>query len=156
MKKKLINLYEANFPLSFELGLIDIPKNSITGEPMPSMRINVEIKKLSSELFLCKGQIEASFKDTCQSCLKVILLPLNIDINTSLKDEQSIIKPENNLDESHFQNLKFFDLDKLIIEEIYLNYPSVAYCHGRNDNDIESLKAEQKIQPFKKIRDLLD
>jgi len=156
MKKKLINLYETNLPLNFEIESIEMPIDDSIGKPLFPMRISIEIKKLSSELFLCKGKIEVSFIDTCQACLNETVLKLDINIDTSIKDELSINKSEEVIDESHYQDLKFFDLDKLIVEEVYLNYPSVTYCPGRVNDEDKNLKLEQKVQPFKKIRDLLD
>ena len=61
MKKKLINLYETNLPLNFEIESIEIPVDDSIGKPLSPMRINIEIKKLSSELFLSKGKIKVSF-----------------------------------------------------------------------------------------------
>ena len=46
------------------------------------------------------------------------------------------------------------EVEKLIAEEIHLNFPSRVICCESDNNDKER-EYNQKVKPFKKIRDLI-
>ena len=58
--------------------------------------------------------------------------------------------------EVHYQDLDNFDIDVLITEEIHLNFPLIVHCCGPYNNDDLNDEDIEKIQPFKKIRDLIE
>ena len=120
------------------------------------MKINLSIEKLSLDLFSCKGVIESFFLNTCQICLKEAEIKLTLETNLIIKDEDVLLDFSNKPDESHFQNLKYFQIERLVEEEICLNYPSVVKCNTEDCLDFANPEKEEKLQPFKKIRDLLE
>ena len=139
---KFINLREGKFPIKMSLD-ISYLKNDVDFTNLKKGHAELLISKLSMDLFSCKGEIIILFNDKCQS-------------NVIIKDSDILLEDIDRPDETHFQKLKFFEIEKLILEEISLNYPSLIRCEDQNCLKIEDAFIEEKIQPFKKIRDLLD
>ena len=152
---KFLNLREGKFPIMLNLDIAYL-KDSINFADLKSGNTNLLIAKLSEDLFSCKGEITIDFQDRCQSCLKETPVHLTIDSNVIIKDSDILLEDEEKPDETHFQKLKFFEIEKLILEEISLNFPSLIRCKDLNCLKLEDAFVEEKIQPFKKIRDLLD
>ena len=83
------------------------------------------------------------------------MIKLNLETNVGIKD----IKYEN-VDkkeplEVHYQDLENFNINDLVSEEIYLNFPSIVTCCTIESNDKSEEKSLNKIRPFQKIRDLI-
>ena len=152
---KFINLREGKFPIKMSLD-ISYLKNDVDFTNLKKGHAELLISKLSMDLFSCKGEIIILFNDKCQSCLKETVVNLTINSNVIIKDSDILLEDIDRPDETHFQKLKFFEIEKLILEEISLNYPSLIRCEDQNCLKLEDAFVEEKIQPFKKIRDLLD
>ena len=106
----------------------------------------------SEDLFLAKGIISVTFEADCQTCFKKSLIKLNLELNVGIKD----IKYEN-LDkkgslEVHYQDLGNFDINDLVSEEIYLNFPSIVTCCTTERSVNSEAKSLNKVRPFQKIR----
>ena len=152
---KFINLREGKFPIILNLDIAYL-RDSIDFINLKEGSTSLVITKLTADLFSCKGKIIINFQDICQSCLKETSIYLTIDSNVIIKDSDILLEDKDKPDETHFQKLKFFEIEKLILEEISLNYPSLIRCEDKNCLKLEDTFLEEKIQPFKKIRDLLD
>ena len=59
------------------------------------------------------------------------------------------------LDDIHYQNLQSFNINTLVKEEIYLNFPSIFFCCTKKIEKGDNIIHEKKIKPFKKIKDLI-
>ena len=151
-----LNLREGKFPIKLETFIEILSDGLNIGTLKHPLKINLSIEKLASDLFSCKGVIESCFLNTCQICLKEAEINLTLETNLIIKDEDVLLDFSNKPDESHFQNLKYFQIERLVEEEICLNYPSVVKCNTDDCLDFANPEKEEKLQPFKKIRDLLE
>ena len=151
---KILNLTEGSFPinLEYEINSIDVPN---IGKLKRNISVNLSISKVSKNLLKSDGNIQGIFEDTCQNCLEKTNIELSSNINVTLKDLQELDLDSSDQDQTHYQNIEYFDLQKFIEEEIALNYPDIVKCNTnclKEDNSFE----EKKNLPFKKIRDLID
>ena len=101
------------------------------------------------------GNIQGIFEDTCQNCLEKTNIELSSDINVTLKDLQELDLDSSDQDQTHYQDIEYFDLQKFIEEEIALNYPDIVKCNTNCLKEDNSFKKKKNL-PFKKIRDLID
>ena len=148
------NLREGAFPIKMDLLLEDVDLEDI-GRLKESITGSIEISLISKDLYRCEGNIETVFIDKCQSCLNDIDVSLNFMSNLVIKDEDLMMDDDSNQDQTHYQNLEYFDVKQLIQEELSLNYPNIVKCE-EDCLDIKPIKKEEKNLPFKKIRDLID
>jgi len=151
---KTINLKEGVFPIKMDLILEDVDLKNL-GRVKDSISGKIEISLISKGLFHFEGSINAVFIDNCQSCLEEIEVNLNFLSNLAIKDESIMMDDDSNQDQTHYQNIEYFDIKQLIQEEVSLNYPNIVRC-VENCLEIKPLKTEEKNLPFKKIRDLID
>ena len=151
---KILNLTEGSFPinLEYEINSIDVPN---IGKLKRNIRVNLSISKVSKNLLKSDGNIQGIFEDTCQNCLEKTNIELSSDINVTLKDLQELDLDSSDQDQTHYQDIEYFDLQKFIEEEIALNYPDIVKCNTNCLKEDKSFK-EKKNLPFKKIRDLID
>ena len=151
---KILNLTEGSFPinLEYEIDSIDVPN---IGKLKRNISVNLSISKVSKNLLKSDGNIQGIFEDTCQNCLEKTNIELSSDINVTLKDIQELDLDSSDQDQTHYQDIEYFDLQKFIEEEIALNYPDIVKCNTNCLKEDNSFK-EKKNLPFKKIRDLID
>ena len=151
---KILNLTEGSFPinLEYEINSIDVPN---IGKLKRNLSVNLSISKVSKNLLKSDGNIQGIFEDTCQNCLEKTNIELSSDINVTLKDLQELDLDSSDQDQTHYQDIEYFDLQKFIEEEIALNYPDIVKCNTNCLKEDKSFK-EKKNLPFKKIRDLID
>ena len=151
---KILNLTEGSFPinLEYEINSIDVPN---IGKLKRNISVNLSISKVSKNLLKGDGNIQGIFEDTCQNCLEKTKIELSSDINVTLKDLQELDLDSSDQDQTHYQDIEYFDLQKFIEEEIALNYPDIVKCNTNCLKEDKSFK-EKKNLPFKKIRDLID
>jgi len=151
---KILNLTEGSFPinLEYEIKSIDVPN---IGKLKRNINVNLSISKVSKNLLKGDGNIQGIFEDTCQNCLEKTNIELSSDINVTLKDLQELDLDSSDQDQTHYQDIEYFDLQKFIEEEIALNYPDIVKCNTNCLKEDKSFK-EKKNLPFKKIRDLID
>ena len=151
---KILNLTEGSFPinLEYEINSIDVPN---IGKLKRNISVNLSISKVSKNLLKSDGNIQGIFEDTCQNCLEKTNIELSSDINVTLKDLQELDLDSSDQDQTHYQDIEYFDLQKFIEEEIALNYPDIVKCNANCLKEDNSFK-EKKNLPFKKIRDLID
>ena len=155
MKHNFLNLNEGSFPLKIKKRLKNLINLDQLGEMKEDIKVNLEIERLSKELFLANGIVSASFESECQRCFKNTDIDLNLDIKVGIKDNRYENLDKQEPLEIHYQDLDNFDIGVLIAEEIHLNFPSTVNCCGPDNNDDLNDKDLEKIQPFKKIRDLI-
>ena len=122
---KFINLREGKFPIKMSLD-ISYLKNDVDFTNLKKGHAELLISKLSMDLFSCKGEIIILFNDKCQSCLKETVVNLTINSNVIIKDSDILLEDIDRPDETHFQKLKFFEIEKLIYSK-------------KNINEIESI-----------------
>ena len=151
---KILNLTEGSFPinLEYEINSIDVPN---IGKLKRNINVNLSISKVSKNLLKSDGNIQGIFEDTCQNCLEKTNIELSSDINVTLKDLHELDLDSSDQDQTHYQDIEYFDLQKFIEEEIALNYPDIVKCNTNCLKEDNSFK-EKKNLPFKKIRDLID
>ena len=151
---KILNLNEGSFPIEMDLNLnsIDVPD---VGTLKGTLDIKLKISKLSLNLLKCDGYISAKFIDTCQKCLKDTEVLIDGSVDVIIKDIKELHADSSEQDQTHYQDLEYFNIDNLIEEELALIYPDIVKCDwkclGKKDTLIE-----EKNLPFKKIRDLID
>ena len=151
---KTFNLKEGAFPIKMDLMIEDIDLKNI-GRIKDSISGKIIISLISKDLFRCEGSINSVFIDNCQSCLEEIEVTLNFFSNLVIKDESKMMDDDSNQDQTHYQNIEYFDIKQLIQEEVSLNYPNIVRCEV-NCLGIKPSNTEEKNLPFKKIRDLID
>ena len=151
---KILNLTEGSFPinLEYEINSIDVPN---IGKLRRNISVNLSISKVSKNLLKSDGNIQGIFEDTCQNCLEKTNIELTSDINVTLKDLQELDLDSSDQDQTHYQDIEYFDLQKFIEEEIALNYPDIVKCNTNCLKEDNSFKKKKNL-PFKKIRDLID
>ena len=151
---KILNLNEGAFPIEMNLNLnsIDVPD---VGNLKDTLDIKLKISKLSLNLLKCDGYISAKFIDTCQYCLKNTEVLIDGSIDVTIKDIKELHADSSEQDQTHYQDLEYFNIDNLIEEELALVYPDIVKC-DRNCLEKEGMLTEEKNLPFKKIRDLID
>ena len=151
---KILNLTEGSFPinLEYEIDSIDVPN---IGKLKRNISVNLSISKVSKNLLKSDGNIQGIFEDTCQNCLEKTNIELSSVINVTLKDLHELDLDSSDQDQTHYQDIEYFDLQKFIEEEIALNYPDIVKCNTNCLKEDNSFK-EKKNLPFKKIRDLID
>ena len=151
---KIFNLNEGSFPIEVHLNLnsTDVPDVGILKD---TLNIELKISKLSLNLLKCDGYLSAKFIDTCQNCLKDTEVIVNGSVNVTIKDIKELHADSSEQDQTHYQDLEYFNIDNLIEEELALIYPDIVKC-DRNCLEKEDALIEEKNLPFKKIRDLID
>ena len=151
---KILNLNEGFFPikLDFEESELNIPN---IGYLTSSLKVNLEISKISAGILLCKGNLICEFKDKCQNCLAETIIFIDSEVNVTLKDVKEMHSDSSNDSQVHYQELDNFNLGNFLEEEIAISYPDIVKCH-ENCLEDESISTEEKNLPFKKIRDLME
>ena len=151
---KILNLNEGSFPISFTIKLkeIDVPN---IGKLQKDLLVDAEIQKISKDLYRCAGQLKGYFKDVCQNCLKDTGVEVSNNINVTIKDLTEMHNDSSEQDQTHYQDLEYFDLHRFIEEELAIIYPDIVKC---SENCIEEgiSQDKEKNLPFKKIRDLIE
>ena len=155
MEHNFLNLNEGSFPLKIKKRLKSLNNLDQLGEIKEDIKVNLEIQRLSKEVFLANGIISVSFESECLRCSKHTDTDLNLDIKVGIKDNRYENLDKKGPLEVHYQDLDNFDIDVLIAEEILLNFPSTVNCCEPDNNDDLNNEDLEKIQPFKKIRDLI-
>ena len=155
MKQNLLNLNEGSFPIKLDKKLKDLHGLEDLGQVKDHIIVKLIIEKFSRVFFLAKGNISVSIEADCQTCFKKTLIKLSLETDVGIKD----IKYEN-VDkkeplEVHYQDLESFNINDLISEEIYLNFPSIVTCCTIESNVKLEEKSLNKVRPFQKIRDLI-
>ena len=151
---KILNLNEGSFPIEMDLNLntIDVPD---VGNLKDTLDIKLKISKLSLNLLKCDGYISAKFADTCQNCLKDTEVLIDGSVDVTIKDIKELHADSSEQDQTHYQDLEYFNIDNLIEEELALIYPHIVKCDRKCLENKDTLVAEKNL-PFKKIRDLID
>ena len=151
---KILNLNEGSFPIEMDLNLnsIDVPDVGILKD---TLNVELKISKLSLNLLKCDGYISAKFTDTCQNCLADTEVHIEGSVDITIKDIKELYADSSEQDQTHYQDLEYFNIDNLIEEELALIYPDIVKC-DRKCLDKEDTLIEEKNLPFKKIRDLID
>ena len=155
MKHTLLNLNEGSFPIKLDKKYKDLYGLEDLGQVKDHIIVKLIIEKFSTVLFLVKGNISVAIEADCQTCFKKTLIKLSLETDVGIKD----IKYEN-VDkkeplEVHYQDLENFNINDLVFEEIYLNFPSIVTCCTIESNEKLQEKSLNKIRPFQKIRDLI-
>ena len=155
MKHTLLNLNEGSFPIKLDKKFKDLHGLEGLGQVKDHIIVRLIIEKFSRVLFLAKGNISVAIEADCQTCFKKTLIKLSLETDVGIKD----IKYEN-VDkkeplEVHYQDLENFNINDLVSEEIYLNFPSIVTCCTIESNEKLQEKSLNKIRPFQKIRDLI-
>jgi len=155
MKHNFLNLQEGSFPIKLDKKFKILHALEDLGEIKDHISVKLIIEKISKVLFLAKGNISVTLEADCQTCFKKTLIKLNLETDVGIKD----IKYENSEKkgplEVHYQDLENFNINDLISEEIYLNFPSIVTCCTIESNVKLEEKSLDRVRPFKKIRDLI-
>jgi len=151
---KILNLNEGSFPINFSIKLetVDVPN---IGKLQKDLLIEAEIQKISKDLYRCEGHMKGHFNDTCQDCLKDTEVEVSNDINVTIKDLTEMHHDSSEQDQTHYQDLEYFDLHRFIEEELAIIYPDIVKC-SENCLEGEISRGKEKNLPFKKIRDLIE
>ena len=139
---KILNLNEGSFPIEMDLNLssIDVPN---VGTLKDTLDIKLKISKLSLNLFKCDGYISSKFIDTCQYCLKNTEVQIDGYVDVTIKDIKELYADSSEQDQTHYQDLEYFNIDNLIEEELALLYPDIVKCDG-NCLEKEDMLIEEK------------
>tara|TARA_Y100000768_G_scaffold100180_1_gene73200 strand:+ start:1962 stop:2420 length:459 start_codon:yes stop_codon:yes gene_type:complete len=151
---KILNLSEGSFPIKFsiKLGSVEVPN---IGKLQNELSIDAEIQKISKNLYRCAGQLKGSFEDVCQNCLKKTGVEISNSVNVTIKDLTEMHSDSSEQDQTHYQDLEYFDLHRFIEEELAIIYPDIVKC-SENCLEGDITQVKEKNLPFKKIRDLIE
>ena len=155
MKHALLNLNEGSFPIKIDKNFNDLCGLKGLGKIKNHINVNLIIEKFSKELFFAKGNISATFEADCQTCFKKTLIKLNFETDVGIKDINYENLDKKGALEVHYQDIENFNINDLISEEIYLNFPSIVTCCSIESNVKSEAKSLNKVRPFQKIRDLI-
>ena len=155
MKHTLLNLNEGSFPIHVDKKFTDLEGLEALGAIRDPLSVKLSIDKFSKILFLAKGNMSVTLESDCQTCFKKTLIKLNFKTDVGIKDiRYENIDRKGPLD-IHYQDLENFNINDLVSEEIYLNFPSIVTCCTIEGNEKIEEKNSNKIKPFQKIRDLM-
>ena len=148
---KILNLNEGSFPINFSIKLKEIDMPNI-GKLQKDLLVDAEIQKISKDLYRCEGELKGYFKDDCQKCLKDTRVEVSNNINVTIKDLTEMHNDSSEQDQTHYQDLEYFDLHRFIEEELAIIYPDIVKC---SENCIEGdiSRDTEKNLTIKKIRD---
>ncbi len=138
--------------MNLNLNSIDVPHIGILKD---TLVVELKISKLSLNLLKCDGYISAQFIDTCQNCLKNTEVLIEGYVDVTIKDIKELHADSSGQDQTHYQDLEYFNIDNLIEEELTLIYPDIVKCDRKCLEKDDTLIQEKNL-PFKKIRDLID
>ena len=155
MEDTNINLYEAIFPFTIVKDIKSIEGLENLGSLVEIIKVNFLINKIDADSFSLQGNIKATFELECQRCSKISPIILDIKSKVGIKDKLEENSDQKVPDDIHYQNLRLFNIDILIREEIYLNFPSIFLCCTKDIGEGNNMIHDKKIKPFKKIKDLL-
>ena len=97
--------------MDLNLNSIDVPDIGILKD---TLDVDLKISKLSLNLLKCDGYISAKFIDTCQNCLEDTEVLIEGSIDITLRDIKELHEDSSEQDQTHYQNLEFFNIDNLI------------------------------------------
>ena len=151
---KILNLNEGSFPikLNLELGKLSVPE---IGKLATNLTIEAKISKISKNILKCDGKLDGVFIDICQNCLKETEVNLSNQIEVAIKDIKELLNDTSDQDQTHYQDLEYFNIESFIEEEVALIYPNIVKCSEDCITEVDD-HDEKKNLPFKKIRDLID
>ena len=155
MKHTFLNLNEGSFPIKLDKKFKDLNGLEKLGQVKDHIIVKLIIEKFSKVLFLAKGNISVTFEADCQTCFKKTLIKLSLETNVGIKDIKYENIDQKGPSEIHYQDLENFNINDLVSEEIYLNFPSIVTCCTLESNEKLEEKSTNKIRPFQKIRDLI-
>ena len=151
---KILNLNEGSFPvkLRMELDKLSVPE---IGKLATNLTIEAKISKISKNILKCDGKLDGVFIDICQNCLKETEVNLSNQIEVAIKDIKELLNDTSDQDQTHYQDLEYFNIESFIEEEVALIYPNIVKCAEDCITEGDDHE-EKKNLPFKKIRDLID
>jgi len=151
---KILNLNEGSFPvkLRMELDKLSVPE---IGKLATNLTIEAKISKISKNILKCDGKLDGVFIDICQNCLKETEVNLSNQIEVAIKDIKELLNDTSDQDQTHYQDLEYFNIESFIEEEVALIYPNIVKCSEDCITEVDDHE-EKKNLPFKKIRDLID
>ena len=155
MESTNINLYESKFPLNLVKNINSIEGLENLGSLLDSIKVDLFISKINANSFSLQGSIKATFESECQRSSKQSPIILDIKSKVGKKDKLEESLDQKILDDIHYQNLQSFNINTLVKEEIYLNFPSIFFCCTKKIEKGDNIIHEKKIKPFKKIKDLI-
>ena len=155
MKHTFLNLNEGSFPIKLDKEFKDLNGLEELGQVKDQIIVKLIIEKFSKVLFLAKGNISVTFEADCQTCFKKTLIKLSLETDVGIKDIKYENIDQKGPSEVHYQDLENFNINDLVSEEIYLNFPSIVTCCTLESNKNLQGKSPNKIRPFQKIRDLI-
>ena len=155
MKHTFLNLNEGSFPIKLDKKFKDLNGLEELGQVKDHIIVKLIIEKFSKVLFLAKGNISVTFEADCQTCFKKTLIKLSLETDVGIKDIKYENIDQKGPSEVHYQDLENFNINDLVSEEIYLNFPSIVTCCTLESNEKLEGKSPNKIRPFQKIRDLI-
>ena len=155
MKHTFLNLNEGSFPIKLDEKFKDLYGLEDLGQVKDHIIVKLIIEKFSEVLFLAKGNISVTFEADCQTCFKKTLIKLSLETDVGIKDIKYENVDQKGPSEVHYQDLENFNINALVSEEIYLNFPSIVTCCTLESNEKLEEKSPNKIRPFQKIRDLI-
>ena len=155
MKHTFLNLNEGSFPIKLDKKFKDLNGLEELGQVKDHIIVELFIEKFSKVLFLAKGNISVAIEVDCQTCFKKTLIKLSLETDVGIKDIKYENVDQKGPSEIHYQDLESFNINDLVSEEIYLNFPSIVTCCTLESNEKLEEKSPNKIRPFQKIRDLI-
>ena len=155
MKHTLLNLNEGSFPIKLDNKFKDLHGLEDLGQVKDHVIVKLIIEKFSKVLFFAKGNISVAIEADCQSCFKKTLIKLSLETDVGIKDIKYENEDKKEPLEVHYQDLENFNINDLVSEEIYLNFPSIVTCCTIESNVKLEEKSLDRVRPFKKIRDLI-
>tara|TARA_B100001113_G_scaffold351467_1_gene350586 strand:+ start:305 stop:715 length:411 start_codon:yes stop_codon:yes gene_type:complete len=135
-----------------ELDKLSVPE---IGKLATNLTIEAKISKISKNILKCDGKLDGVFIDICQNCLKETEVNLSNQIEVAIKDIKELLNDTSDQDQTHYQDLEYFNIESFIEEEVALIYPNIVKCSEDCITEVDDHEAKKNL-PFKKIRDLID
>ena len=115
MENNFLNLNGGSFPIKIKKKLKNLTNLDQLGEIKEDIKVNLEIERMSEDLFIVKGTISVTFESDCQRCFKNTDINLNLEIKVSVKD-----KKYQNFDKKGPLEVHYQDVDNDGITDISL------------------------------------
>lgn len=114
-----------NVTINRELSQDTLELEQVNYQATTPINVSLVMSQLDMETYLIKGLIEVQLKISCDRCTEDVLTDIKVDINKALKIGTNQLVDE---DTQEYLVDEIFDLEKLVLDEIYMNLPVKTLC----------------------------
>jgi len=115
-----------NFPIESELEVFEL-----AGETYPithTKPFHICLSMIGNSKLHITGETEVTIKASCDRCLSEVDVIVPAEIDTTVEIADGAVVNDDDIGEYPFVDGEFVDIDRLIYDEILVNYPAKILC----------------------------